>query len=178
MKTQTTGSTGRCPLAAVRYARVLHELNVPKEAVGAARGIFAEEPRLYGIYVNPTISLKKKMDITDRVFPEEIRNFLKVVCRYQRMDLIDDIFKAYDRCCDEQDGVIDALLLCAVPPSGEQKKKMETFLCRKYGAESARIEVRQDPALLGGFILRTGCDEYDWSVRGRLDRLRSNMTRR
>ena len=97
MKIQTSKSQIYCPVAAVRYARVLYEVNVPAEAVQKTREIFSEVPQLHDIFVNPTIDLKKKMTVIDKVFPEEIRNFLKVVCKYQRMDLIEDIFAAYDR---------------------------------------------------------------------------------
>lgn len=100
----------------------------------------------------------------------------KVVCKYQRMDLIEDIFAAYDRYCDEQNQVLNAVLTCTVPPSEEQKKGMEAFLCKKYGAKKAKIEVCQDQALLGGFILRVGSDEYDWSMKGRLNRLEQRLT--
>ena len=48
---------------------------------------------------------------------------------------------------------------------------MEAFLCGRYGADRALIEIRHDASLLGGFILRVGNDEYDWSMKGRLDRL-------
>ena len=72
------------------------------------------------------------------------------------MDLIEDIFTAYDRYCDEQNQVLNAVLTCIQPPTEEQKKGMEAFLCKKYGANRAKIEVRQDKALLGGFILRVG----------------------
>ena len=136
----------------------------------------SEVPQLHDIFVNPTIDLKKKMTVIDKVFPEEIRNFLKVVCKYQRMDLIEDIFAAYDRYCDEQNQVLNAVLTCTVPPSEEQKKGMEAFLCKKYGAKKAKIEVCQDQALLGGFILRVGSDEYDWSMKGRLNRLEQRLT--
>ena len=97
MKIQTSKSQIYCPVAAVRYARVLYEVNVPAEAVQKTREIFSEVPQLHDIFVNPTIDLKKKMTVIDKVFPEEIRNFLKVVCKYQRMDLIEDIFAANDR---------------------------------------------------------------------------------
>ena len=146
MKIQTSKSQIYCPVAAVRYARVLYEVNVPAEAVQKTREIFSEVPQLHDIFVNPTIDLKKKMTVIDKVFPEEIRNFLKVVCK------------------------------CTVPPSEEQKKGMEAFLCKKYGAKKAKIEVCQDQALLGGFILRVGSDEYDWSMKGRLNRLEQRLT--
>ena len=108
MKTQTTNSRMRCPLAAVRYARILYDLGIPGEQVQKTREIFEEVPQLHDIFVNPTIALGKKMSVIDRVFPEEIRNFLKVVCKYQRMDLIPEIFTAYDDYCDEQNNVLNA----------------------------------------------------------------------
>ena len=162
MKTQTSKSQIYCPMAAIRYARVLYEVGVPKEAVQKTREIFEEVPQLHEIFANPTIELQKKMNV--------------VACRYQRMNLIEDIFTAYDRYCDEQNQVLNAVLTCIQPPTEEQKKGMEAFLCKKYGAKSAKIEVRQDKALLGGFILRVGSDEYDWSMKGRLNRLEQRLT--
>lgn len=175
MKTQTKDSHMRCPLAAVRYARILYDLGIPAEKIQKTRDIFDEVPQLHDIFVNPTISSGRKMKVIDRVFPEEMRNFLKVVCRYQRMDLIPEIFTAYDDYCDEQNKVLNAALTCTAPPSEEQKKGMEAFLCRKYGAEKAHIEISRDETLLGGFVLRVGSDEYDWSVKGRLNRLEQRL---
>lgn len=176
MKTQTTTSQMYCSSAAMRYAQVLYELNVPKEAIQKAREIFEEVPQLHDVFVNPTIPAQKKERVIDKVFPQEMRNFLKVACKYERMDLIPEIFAAYDRYCDEQDRILSAVLTCVELPSDEQLKNMEAFLCKKYEASKARIESQTDSTLLGGFVLRTGSDEYDWSLKGRLDRLGQKLT--
>ena len=110
MKTQTTTSQMYCSSAAMRYAQVLYELNVPKEAIQKAREIFEEVPQLHDVFVNPTIPTQKKECVIDKVFPQEIRNFLKVACKYERMDLLPEIFAAYDRYCDEQDRILSAVL--------------------------------------------------------------------
>ena len=128
------------------------------------------------MFVNPTIPAQKKERVIDKVFPQEMRNFLKVACKYERMDLIPEIFAAYDRYCDEQDQILSAVLTCVELPSDEQLKNMEAFLCKKYEANRAEIEVQTDSALLGGFILRMGSDEYDWSLKGRLERLGQKLT--
>ena len=175
MKTQTKDSHMRCPLAAVRYARILYDLGIPAEKIQKTRDIFDEVPQLHDIFVNPTISSGRKMKVIDRVFPEEMRNFLKVVCRFFNDTATTEIFTAYDDYCDEQNKVLNAVLTCTAPPSEEQKKGMEAFLCRKYGAEKAHIEISRDEALLGGFVLRVGSDEYDWSVKGRLNRLEQRL---
>ena len=74
--------------------------------------------------------------------------------------------------------IIRAVLFYTALPSDEQKKGMESFLCRKYGAKRAYIEMKKDDSLIGGFILRVGNDEYDRSTKGRLDRLEQRLTRR
>lgn len=159
-----------------RYAKVLYELNIPDEVICKTKDIFTEVPQLHDVFVNPTIREEQKLKVIDQVFPEEIRNFLKVTCRYQRMDLIGDIFMAYDKYCDEQKKVMNAVLACVEPPSEVQLEEMRAFLCKKYDAVKANIEIRKDNTLLGGFILRVGSDEYDWSLKGRLNRLEQKLT--
>lgn len=166
----------RCSSTAAAYGRVLFGLGIPEEAVDKTRRILAEVPQLEDIFKNPTIPQKKKLSVIDRVFPEEMRNFLKTVCKYRRTDLMDEIFSAYDRYRDEQGKVLHAVLKCTTPPGEEQKAGMEAFLCRKYGAREAQISVCTDETLLGGFVLRVGSDEYDWSLKGRLDRLEQRLT--
>ena len=168
----------RCSSPAISYGRVLFGLDVPEETVSKTREILKEVPQLADIFMNPTISLRKKYSVIDKVFPEEMRNFLKTVCRYHRMGLLDEIFAAYDNCRDSQEGMIHAILSCVTPPGEEQKKGIEEFLCRKYKAEEAKIQVCRDDSLIGGFLLRVGSDEYDWSIKWRMDRLYDTLTGR
>lgn len=167
-----------CSSSAARYAEVLFELNLPKEAIEKAREIFSEAPLIADILENPTIRQDKKEKVIDKVFPQEIRNFLKVVCRYRKIELIEEIFDAYDIRMDEEEQIIRAVLFCTVFPSENQKKGMEAFLCRKYGAKQAYIDIKKEDSLIGGFILRVGNDEYDRSTKGRLERLEERLTRR
>lgn len=176
MKTQTTSNQMYCPAAAVRYARVLYELKISEEAIRETEEIFSAVQELWQVFMNPAVTDAKKMRVIDRVFPAEMRNFLKVVCRYQRMNIILYIFAAYRKYCDEQNQILKAVLTCVEPPSEDQMRDMKAFLCRKYKASEVRIEVLKDSGLLGGFVLRAGSDEYDWSLKGRLKRLEQKLT--
>lgn len=161
----------RCSSPAVTYGKVLFEMKVPQEAVSKARQILEEVPQITEILRNPTIAMRKKKSVIDKVFPEEMGNFLKTVCAYRRTNLLEEIFASYDRLRDEEADIIHAVLQCTTVPGAEQKKGMEEFLCRKYKAKTAQIEVRKDDTLMGGFILHVGSDEYDRSVKGGMDRL-------
>ena len=166
----------RCSAPAVSYGTVLAGMDITEESVQKTREILEAVPQLEELFLNPTVPQQKKLDVIARVFPEEMHAFLKTVCIHHRMDLLGEIFAAYDRCRDEQEKVLNAVLTCTVAPGEEQKKGMENFLCRKYGVRKVRMEIRYDAGLLGGFILRAGSDEYDWSMKGRLDRLAQELS--
>ena len=165
-----------CSPSAKQYARVLYELGISKESVGQAKEFFENVPVLEETFASPVIPMREKLSSIDKIFPQEIRNFLKVVCRNQRMNEIDEIFEAYDRYCKQQEGIQTATITCVEAPDEERLKKIKEFLCEKYQKTDVKIEIVKDPTLLGGFILRTGDDEYDWSLKGRLSRLEKKLT--
>lgn len=170
-----TDNEVRCSSPAVSYGKVLFGMNIPEEAVDKTREILREVPQLTDLFMNPTIPLKTKYSVADKVFPEEMRNFMKAVCRYQKMGLIREIFAAYDKCRENREGILNARLYCVTPPGEEQKKGIEAFIRRKYGVKETKLQVCRDASLIGGFLLRVGSDEYDWSMKGRMDRLAQDL---
>ena len=173
---QQTDKQIRCSLAAKRYACVLYDLGISFKSIEETKEIFKKVPQLQFIFKNPTISGEKKLNIIDTVFPKETQNFLKVVCKYQRMDIIFEIFEAYENYCNMQRKFLNAKLSCVEPPSETQLDGMKKFLCKKYNMNDVHIEVKRDDSLIGGFILSVGDDEYDWSLKGRLKRLEQKLT--
>ena len=66
--------------AANNYGQVLYELKVPKEMVEEAEVLFREVPQLKEALVSPVVKKSEKNRVIDRVFPAELRNFLKLLC--------------------------------------------------------------------------------------------------
>ena len=91
-----TGKEIRCSSPAATYGKVLFGMDVPQETVGKTRQILLEVPKLTEILRNPTIAMRKKQSVIDKVFPVEMRNFLKTVCAYHRVGLLEEIFASYD----------------------------------------------------------------------------------
>lgn len=176
MTAKTSKHVKFAPPASKRYARVLYELNIPRADIDTTKEIFQQVPQVYDVLVNPVVSARKKYRIIDQVFPESIRNFLKVTCENQRIGMIQDILEGYDRYCEEQQKIMTATLTCVDEPSEEQAERMKAFIRDKYHKSKVNLEVEKDPSLLGGFVLRAGSDEYDWSIRGRMDRLEQKLT--
>ena len=61
----------------INYAKALYELSVPEEAVSETEKIFRSTPQLKGALENPLVSLKEKEHVIDRVFPQEMEDFLR-----------------------------------------------------------------------------------------------------
>lgn len=168
MKTQTTSN----------YARVLYELSISDEVIQQSRAILEEAPQLVSVFENPTVQLDKKLHIIDRVFPDEITRFLKVICKNQRMGQILEILEAYTEYVKAQKRTVSANLEYVVLPDEEQQEKLKAFILRKYDADGVEFTTNENKSLIGGFILKVGSDEYDWSTSGRLQRLEQQLTRR
>lgn len=165
-----------CQVAALRYAKVLSELGISKETVREAGSIFETSQELKAALVNPVITKETKHNIIDKVFPEEMRTFLKVVCDHGKMTIAEQIFAAYEELQNQAAGVKTVYLRYTALPSEEQKKQMGDFIKKKYGARDIKWVMAEDKALIGGFILQVDGKEYDYSVQGRLNRLERKLT--
>ena len=166
---------------AARYARVLAELPVPEEDVRTAKEVFQNVPELKDILASPLVSGEAKERVIDRVFrgfPRSFCNFLKVACLHEKTGQMEAILECYGEILRERKGILSAGILCVTPPSGAQLEGFREFLCRRHQKNEVEFTVRQDPSLIGGFILRAGDFEYDYSLRGKYRRLEQQLTRR
>ena len=53
-------------------------------------------------------------------------------------------------------------------PDEAQIAGIKAFLCREYGKKEVQLTMAAHPELLGGFVLRTGDMEYDYSLKEQL----------
>ena len=82
---------------AMCYGTVLYELSVPETAVEQAKAVIEAAPETVRVLQSPVISLEKKERVIERIFPAEMKNILKVVCKYGNAALLAEIFSAYRR---------------------------------------------------------------------------------
>ena len=77
------------------------------------------------------------------------------------------MLESYRACVRKEKGIVAATLYCVHEPDENQKAQMEQFVRRTYGVNGVEMTVEQQPDLIGGFVLRVGDREFDWSLRGR-----------
>ena len=159
----------------INYGKVLYELSIPREAVEASRRILEEVKELSGVLESPVVTLGEKERAVERIFPQEMKNFLCVVCKYAHAALLPEIFQAYQDYYNEQHKILTADLYCVSAPSPEQLEGIKKFLLGRYQAQDAEIRIIKDESLVGGFLIRTRDQEFDYSLKGRINALQQKL---
>ena len=85
--------------AVTSYATVLLTLPNASDAVADAQQTFQNCPLLTDSLSNPTISEAEKFAVIDRIFPESLRTFLKVVCQNGQIDSMTRMAKRGSAAC-------------------------------------------------------------------------------
>lgn len=164
--------------AAINYGRVLFELSISQTAIEETALALKTVPELKRALSSPVIPMGSKHKVIERVFPKEMITFLKVIVDRRDMDLADDIFEAYRTRVAEEEGVLEASLYYVTEPEEAQLQEIKAMLCKKYEKKDIRLRLIEDPGLIGGFIIRVGDVETDWSLKGRLRQLEQKIMRR
>ena len=161
---------------ALNYASDLRKTDIPKEMLTQVKEILEAVPQVRVDFENPAVAVEKKHLVIERVFPKEIRNFMKILCDNNDFALFDEIVTAYDELDKEpESGENKAELTYVTAPDEEQLAGIRKFLNKEFGSEDMEIEMKEDKSLKSGFILRVGTKEYDWSEQGRIDQLKNKM---
>ncbi|HIW81164.1 MAG TPA: F0F1 ATP synthase subunit alpha [Candidatus Acetatifactor stercoripullorum] len=160
---------------ALDYARTLRELNIASDIVGQADDIFKAVPQVKMEFEDPSVALHAKHNVIDKIFPVQIRDFLKILCDNSHIYLWEDILSAYKDLSPEKKGEFRVILSYVTPPDEEQLKNIRDFLIRKYQREDLIFETREEPSLGGGFVIQAGNEVYDWSVNGRMKQFEEKL---
>lgn len=131
------------------------------------------------LFSTPAVSTSKKKAILSELaahlgLAPLTKNFLNVVIQHERMNWLPDITEAFTVLLDEHLGVVVAEVTTARPLPEEERQGLMAALESKTGKQ-VRMKLSLDPTLMGGVMARIGSTIYDGSVRGQLERLRTNL---
>ncbi len=161
---------------AMDYAKMLRNLSVPNEVITQTRELISVLPQLVTQLSDPAVELPRRHEVIEKVFPSEIRNFLKILCDNDDIPLLRDVFTAYKETAEDRKDVLAVTITYVTKPTEEQLSRIRAFVAKKFRTENLDIELVEDKDILGGFIIRADNQEYDWSMRGRLHQIQDKMT--
>jgi F-type H+-transporting ATPase subunit delta len=103
-----------------------------------------------------------------------VRNFLAVIARNRRLFVVPAIIEAFLHRLAARRGEVSAQVTTALPLSEAQFVALNEQLRRSIGSRVS-VDVRVDPELIGGMIVRVGSRMVDGSVKSKLQRLQLAM---
>ena len=161
---------------AISYAQTLRKTDVSGEILQDVIDILDTVPQIQEEFENPMVGIERKHLIIDKVFPGEIRNFLKILCDNNEFELFKDIVEEWEKIGQTTENSVNrAQLIDVTAPSQQQLTGIRKFLAKEFHNENMQLETKQDASLKSGFILRVGTKEYDWSEQGRIEQLKEQM---
>jgi len=96
-----------------------------------------------------------------------VGNFLRLVARNRRLFALPGMIIAFRQLAARHRGEVTADVVSAHALSGAQEGELRAVLKEKLGRD-VKLQVRVDPAILGGLIVKVGSRMIDTSLRTRL----------
>lgn len=141
--------------------------------------LLTENRELHNVLQNPAVEHKQKINLLDAIVKKMdgtklLRNFLAVLIDHRRIGQIGDVVREFRQQLDEQMGIADAQVDSSRELTASEKKSLEAQLAGVTG-KKIRASYSEDPALLGGAVVRIGSTIYDGSVRGQLQKIKQQI---
>ena len=167
------------------YAEALFELTAEESTHGATlsafetlRAVLRGDVRIRAFLETPKIPASEKKAVLARVLedraPSSFVNFVRVVIDQGRQGLLDTIAEEYRARVDEAQGRLKVEVTLAREPDDAQRDAIAATLSRKLD-KSVVPQVRVNPNILGGIVVRFGDRVMDSSLKRQLATLRRRM---
>ena len=160
---------------AKEFLNELVRLNISREDIETAKGIFSACPDVKDTLANPLITYDEKRIAIKQIFPKALERSMANAAKSGLMEEIDDVFEAYLDALHEKQKSIKAVVRYVTPLTENQQAELRRFIMEKFTKEDVDIEYKHDPDIIGGFILNAGDVEFDRSYRTSLRSIRENL---
>lgn len=147
--------------------------------------LIASDPKAAALLGNPWVNDQRLLalfvHITEKSAPElpatfqpPLKNFVAALIAEKRLGVLPEILNSYQRLMAAQRKLKEVTVISAYPLSDERRKNMTAALTRYLHSEVV-IDFKEDIALIGGAVIRTGHWVMDGSIKGKLQHLRDSL---
>jgi F-type H+-transporting ATPase subunit delta len=167
------------------YAEAVFKLAVEGNTLAAWSDALANingvvgDARVQACISDPNVSAQQLESLVLGVIGDKMsgdaRNFVQVLVQNNRLDLMPLIRSHFEALKREQEGVLEAKIISALPMDDAQVKQLVAQLETKY-QRKVTAQVETDVSLIGGVKIVVGDKVIDASVRGKLDAMAAALT--
>jgi F-type H+-transporting ATPase subunit delta len=154
---------------------------VREEFDSLARDVLDALPNLEGVLASGFVEVEHKLAMLEKALGGRASpiflNFLKVVARHERLDLLRLIHVAFGQEYDRLRGRVHVLVASADPIDANTEQRIAREIRTRMNLEPV-LDKQVHPELIGGVVIRVGDRVFDGSVATQLARLREKMLHR
>lgn len=140
--------------------------------------VLRDMPRLRRALRAPTIPAARKQEVLEHGFQGRVSaltlRFIGLVVRKRREDVLFDIYGEYLRLSNALRNILPVDVTAAVEMSPAERVALSDSLGKRTG-KTVELNVRVDPEIMGGIVVRMGDVVLDGSVKSKLSRLRTRL---
>lgn len=177
-------------LLAGRYAKALL-LQAESEGVvealygllkSAVEGVLVA-PEVKRVLASPTHTKEQKMgvltNLSEQEWPALWERFVTLVLAGDRGNYIAQIARRYLAQYREKHNIVVVRLTTTKPAEAETLERIVRLVKEHYGtAVEVELVERVDPTIEGGFVLSVGDHRLDASLKGQIDKIRTQLLKR
>ena len=167
-----------------RYANALYQEAERRDCIEAVdadvdllRQTLEETREFARLVESPAIPQDKKKDVFRALLEERVHaltlRFLELLVDKDRETLLSSLLDTYRDLRDDMLNIVEVQARTPEPLDEDEREKLIQRLKAMTGKD-IRLEVRENPSLIGGLVIRIGDRVYDGSVRQKLENLRDS----
>jgi F-type H+-transporting ATPase subunit delta len=181
---------GEAPIVsgmAGRYAVALFELARDEKSIDGAKAdldrfdaLIAESPDLARLVRSPVFTAEQQGRALAAVLDHMVigglaGNFLKVIAANRRLFAVQHIIKAFRTLVARHKGEVTAEVTVAEPLGEAHRGAITAALKSATGGQNVDLQVKVDPAIIGGLVVKLGSRMVDTSLRTKLNAIKHAM---
>lgn len=179
MATEQTGVAGRYAVALYDLADAQSALDAVAKDLRDLRTLLTESADLRLLTVSAVLSRADQAKAIAAVLEKAgandlVRRFVGVVADNRRLSALPQIITAFLARLADKRGEVTAEVTAAVPLTDSQIDQIKTSLSGTYGSKIL-VDVKVEPSLIGGLIVKIGSKLIDHSLKTKLMRLQLAM---
>jgi F-type H+-transporting ATPase subunit delta len=169
-----------------RYATALFDLALEANAVEAVKAdldrfdaLVAESANLTRLVRSPVFSAEEQLQALSAVLERVgigglAANFLKLATSNRRLFAVRDMIKAFRALVAQHRGEVAAAVTVAEPLKDQHVDALRAAL-KSVTGKDVDLDVKIDPAILGGLVVKLGSRMVDSSLRTKLNAIKHAM---
>ena len=174
-----TGVAGRYASALFDLAHETRSIDAVGADLARFEALLSESPDLQRLVRSPVFSAEEQTKAIAAVVAAAgiggmAGNFIRLAASNRRLFALPDMIRAYQNLVSDAKGIVRAQVTLAETPSDTVMNEIKAAL-RDVAKADVSVDVKIDPSLIGGLIVKMGSRMVDASVRTKLNSIRLAM---